>query len=300
MRAVVVVRDGRIIAEAYGDGFGPKTPLLGWSMTKTVNAAIIGTVIGAGKLGLDQTNLFDGWKGDGRADITLADMLAMSSGLHFNEDYGDVSDVTRMLYLEPDMAGFAAAMPLDHEPGTVFSYSSGTGVMLARIWMNAVGGGETALHWPHDALFAPLGMTSAVFETDEAGTFVGSSYLYATAHDWARFGQFLLQDGAWNGEQILPDGYVKMMHEPAPASDGVYGKGQTWLVGPSDVEKAGQDIPLGVPDDTYWMQGHDGQTIAIVPSRKLVVVRLGLTPSKLRYQPQRLVAAVVKAVTKPE
>ncbi len=269
-------------------------------MTKTVNAAILGTVVAAGKLGLDDKGLFANWKADGRKDITVADLMAMSSGLHFNEDYGDVSDVTRMLYLEPDMAGFAASMPLDHQPGTVFSYSSGTGVMLARIWQNALGDAQTSLDWPREKLFGPLGMRSAVFETDESGTFVGSSYLYATAHDWARFGQFLLQDGQWNGQQILPAGYVDMMHEPAPASEGVYGKGQVWLVGPADVEKAGQDAAVGVPDDTYWMQGHDGQSIAIVPSRDLVVVRLGLTPVSLRYQPQPLVAAVVKAVTKPE
>lgn len=300
MRAVVVVRNGRIIAEAYGDGFGPETKLLGWSMTKTVNAAIIGTLVGAGKLTLDQKNLFEEWNGDGRANITLADLLAMSSGLHFNEDYGDVSDVTRMLYLEPDMAAFAAGMPLDHDPGSVFAYSSGTAVMLARIWQDALGGGEEALHWPQEALFGPVGMTSAVFETDESGTFVGSSYLYATAHDWARFGQLLLDNGTWDGVQILPADYARMMHEEAPASDGTYGKGQVWLVGPPGEQKPEEDYAAGMPDDAYWLQGHDGQTVAIVPSRNLVVVRLGLTPSNLGYRPQHLVAAVVKAVTAPE
>ncbi|WP_292375035.1 serine hydrolase, partial [Mesorhizobium sp.] len=109
MRAVVAVKNGRIVAERYGEGFSAKTPLLGWSMTKTVNAAIVGTLVKDGKMALDKKGLFSPWKADGRAAISLADMMAMSSGLEFNEDYGDVADVTRMLYLEPDMAGFAEA-----------------------------------------------------------------------------------------------------------------------------------------------------------------------------------------------
>lgn len=184
MRAVVVVKNGRIVGERYGDGFSQKTPLLGWSMTKTVNAAILGTLVKDGKMAVTSQGLFEPWKADGRAAISLADMMAMSSGLEFNEDYGDVADVTRMLYLEPDMAGFAESKPLAGEVGKVFSYSSGTAVMLSRLWQDAVGDKDTALTWPRTALFEPLGMHSAVLETDEQGTFVGSSYLYATAHDW--------------------------------------------------------------------------------------------------------------------
>ncbi|TPI14405.1 serine hydrolase [Mesorhizobium sp. B4-1-3] len=295
MRAIVVVKNGRIVAERYGEGFSAKTPLLGWSMTKTVNAAIVGTLVKDGKLALDKKGLFAPWKADGRAAISLADMMAMSSGLAFNEDYGDVADVTRMLYLEPDMAGFAEAQPLTGEVGKVFSYSSGTAVMLSRLWQDAIGDKTKALAWPRTALFEPLGMHSAVLETDEQGTFVGSSYLYATARDWARFGQFLLQGGVWNGTQILPAGFVDWMREPAPASK-VYGKGQVWIEGPGDEEKPGAGISAGLPKDTYWMEGHDGQTVAIVPSEQLVVVRLGLTPAKLGYRPQRMVGALVKAL----
>src|SRR5438552_5751777 len=136
MRAVVVVKNGRIVAERYGHGFSAKTPLLGWSMTKTVNAAIVATLTKDGKMALDNKGLFAPWKTDGRAAISLADMMAMSSGLEFDEDYGDVADVTRMLYLEPDMAGFAAGKPLTREVGKVFSYSSGTAVMLSRLWQD--------------------------------------------------------------------------------------------------------------------------------------------------------------------
>jgi CubicO group peptidase (beta-lactamase class C family) len=295
MRAIVVVKNGHVVAERYGAGFSAKTPLLGWSMTKTVNAAIIGTLVKDGKMAVDRKGLFAPWKADGRAAISLADMMAMSSGLEFNEDYGDVADVTRMLYLEPNMAGFAESKPLTGEVGKVFSYSSGTAVMLSRLWQDAIGDKARALSWPRAALFEPLGMHSAVLETDEQGTFVGSSYLYATAHDWARFGQFLLQGGVWNGNQVLPAGFVDWMREPAPASK-VYGKGQLWVEGPGDEEKPGAGAGAGLPKDTYWMEGHDGQTVTIIPSEQLVVVRLGLTPAKFGYRPQTMVGALVKAL----
>ncbi len=286
MRAVVIVRDGRIVGERYGEGFSADTPLLGWSMTKTVTAAILGTL--DDRLARDADALRADWSDD-RSAITLADLMSMSSGLEFNEDYGAVADVTRMLYLEPDMAGFAAAKPLIHPHGEEFSYSSGTSVILSRLWQDRFDDPQQALGWPRRALFAPLGMESAVLETDARGTFVGSSYLYATARDWARFGQFLLQGGEWNGEQILPAGYVDWMREAAPASDGVYGRGQLWLAGPE------RGLQAELPADTYWLRGHDGQSIAIIPSSGLIVLRLGLTPSSLDYSPAPMIAALVAA-----
>ncbi|PSM17751.1 serine hydrolase [Nitratireductor sp. StC3] len=298
MRAVVVVKNGRIVGERYGEGFSAVTPLLGWSMTKTVTAAIIGTVIAEGKLAQGQEKLLEIWNGDERSDITLADLMAMSSGLAFNEDYGDVTDVTRMLYLEPDMAGFAAAKPLAAEPGTVFSYSSGTTLILSRLWQDALGEPQAALDWPREALFDRIGMASAVLEADASGTFVGSSYLYATARDWARFGQLLLQEGRWNGADVLPFGYVAWMRQAAPASDGAYGRGQLWLHGPRGTTPEGTHADAGfdLPEDAFWLLGHDGQTVTVLPSQDLVVVRLGLTPSKLGYKPQALVEALVEAL----
>ncbi len=294
-RAIVVVRDGRIVAERYAPGFDARMAILGWSMTKTITAALVGTVVEAGKLTLDQSNLLPEWQGDGRAAITVANLLSMSSGLRFNEDYGDVSDVTRMLYLEPDMAAFAASAPLDAAPGATFHYSTGTTMILSRIWQNALGDTKAALAWPRDALFGPLGMKSAVLETDAAGTFVGGSYLYATARDWARFGQFLLQDGAWSGRQILSKSFVDMMHTPS-AANAVYGKGLLWMAGPSDSDFSGDDAGLGLPPDTYWLRGHDGQTVTVIPSARLVVVRMGLTPAYLDYKPQRLVSALANVL----
>jgi CubicO group peptidase (beta-lactamase class C family) len=296
MRAVVVVHNGRVIGERYVNGFSADTPLLGWSMTKTVTAAIIGTLVKDGRLAIDREELFEPWKADGRKDISLADLMAMSSGLEFNEDYGDVTDVTRMLYLEPDMAGFAGAKPLTGDIGKVWSYSSGTTLLLSRIWQDALGDPAKALSWPRMALFEPLGMSSAVLETDEKGTFVGSSYLYATARDWARFGQFLLQDGTWDGAQILSAGFISWMREEVPASKGEYGRGHLWLRGSDAGTPPGENPDAGfdLPEDTFWMLGHDGQSIAIVPSKQLVVVRLGLTPSKLGYKAQGLVEALAK------
>src|SRR3569832_500588 len=159
MRAVVVVRAGQIVGETYADGFDAETPLLGWSMTKTVNAMLLGRAMLEGKLGLDDVGLFPEWT-DGRKDIRLRDLTAMASGLAFNEDYGDVSDVNRMLFLTPDMAKFAAAQTLAAEPGTAFNYSSGTVTMLARLWMDRVG--ADALTYPQTALIAPLGIDCAV------------------------------------------------------------------------------------------------------------------------------------------
>jgi CubicO group peptidase (beta-lactamase class C family) len=225
----------------------------------------------------------------------VADLLAMSSGLKFNEAYGSVSDVTGMLYLQPDMAGFARDQPLIHPVGEVWSYSSGTAVILSRIMQDAAGG--AGLEFAEDRLFKPLGMSSATLESDEHGTLVGSSYMYATARDWARYAQFLLQDGAWAGQQLLPPGYVAMMATPVAASGGQYGHGQVWLWG-SDARVPGvnPDAAFGIPADIFWFSGHDGQSIAVIRSRQLIVVRLGLTPESLGYTTQPLVKAVLEAL----
>jgi len=295
MRAVVVVKNGRIVGERYGQAFSAQTPLLGWSMTKTVNAALLGIVVGQNRLTVDRRNLFGQWRADDRRDIRILDLMGMSSGLAFNEDYGEVTDVTRMLFLEPDAAHFAASLPMETAAGSRFSYSSGTAVLLSRIWQRAAT--DQALVLPRRALFEPIGMTSAVLEVDEQGTFAGSSFLYATARDWARFAQLLLQDGVWNGRAVLPPGFVAFMQEPAPASNGAYGRGQLWLEGP-DAGRDGGDLDkaAGLPDDTYWLLGHDGQSIAVVPSQQLIVVRMGLTPGHERYAPQALVSAALRAM----
>lgn len=298
MRAIVVVHEGRIVAERYGEGLSAATPLIGWSMTKTVNAALVGTLIARDRLARGQRGLFNAWQGSDHAEISLADLMSMTDGLEFHEDYGAVSDALRMLYLEPDMAAFAASKPLVEPIGQSFSYSSGSSVMLSRIWQNAIGDEEAALAWPRRALFGPLGMRSAILETDARGTFVGSSYLWATPHDWARFGLLLARDGIWDNADILPPGFVTWMREPTEQSGGRYGRGQVWLHGPivGTPPDRHPDEGFLLPDDTFWASGHDGQAMAIIPSRDLVVLRMGLTAPRLGYKPQRMVEAIVNAL----
>ena len=296
LRAVLVLHRGRIVAERYGSGFSAATPLLGWSMTKTVTAALIGTLVREGRLDVRRDGLFPAWAADPRRGIAVQQLLAMSSGLSFNEDYGQVTDVTRMLYLEPDMTAYARAQPLRHPVGSHFSYSSGSSVLLARLWQDAAP--APALAWPRQAVFGPLGMRSAVMEADAHGTFVGSSYMYATGRDWSRFALWLLQDGQWGGRPLLPEGWVARMRAPSSAAPDEYSQGQLWLHGPRGDAPAGRhpDAEFGLPADTVWMLGHDGQSIALVPSRELAVIRLGLTPSRLQYRPQRLLQAVLRTL----
>ncbi|HEY2530939.1 MAG TPA: serine hydrolase [Xanthobacteraceae bacterium] len=297
-RAIVVVDHGRIVGEYFAKGFDANTPLLGWSMTKTVMAGVIGMLVKDGKLSLAQAGFWSGT--DGREKIHLKDLLAMSSGLQWNEAYGAVSDVTSMLYLQPDMAAFARSPPLAHPPGEEWLYSSGTAVILSRIAQDALAQGKTEAQdlatFIKARLFNPIGITSATIEPDERGTLVGSSYMYATARDWARYGQFLLQDGIWQGEELLPPGYVNMMSTPVEASHGQYGMGQTWLWGSEPVTPGvNPDAAFGIPPDAFWMSGHDGQSVCIIKSRQLVIVRLGLTPYAAGYTSQRLVQAILKA-----
>ncbi|MGF9563910.1 serine hydrolase [Neorhizobium sp. JUb45] len=289
MRAVIVAQNGRILGERYAEGFSEKTPLIGWSMAKTINAALIARLVGEGKLAYTDRNLFAQWASDERGEITLAQLLAMESGLGFNENYGTVADVTRMLFLEQDMAEFAIDTPLEAAPGTKFSYSSGTSVLLSKIWMERIGDQDRALVYPRQSLFAPLGMQSAVFETDANGTYAGSSYIYATARDWTRFGMFLAADGMWKGERLLPEGTVAMMGKASAQSGGRYSQMQTWL------KLYGRDAE-GLPGDMFMLSGHDGQTVAVVPSLGLVVLRMGLTPLGGGYNVLELIAAAAKAV----
>ncbi len=200
-----------------------------------------------------------------------------------------------MLYLQPDMAAFVEAKPLIHPPpGTAWSYSSGTAVLLSQILQKAAG--SDAVAFAQARLFGPLHMKSATLETDEHGTPVGSSYMYATPRDWARYGELLLQDGIWEGQEILPRGYVAMMASPVAPSGGEYGHGMVWRWAThSDTPGENPDAAFGIPEDAFWMSGHDGQYVAIIPSRRLVIVRMGLTPARDGYQPEPLVRALLDA-----
>lgn len=288
-QAVVVMHKGRIVAERYAPGIAPETRLLGWSMTKSVMNALVGVLVLDGRLSLNGPVPLPAWRtpGDPRGAITLDHLLRMTSGLRFNEGMESTrSDVVRMLLANDDMAAFAASRELAAPPGTRWQYASGTSVLIASVIRNALNDDSAYVRFPREALFDRIGMSSAVIETDAAGTFVGSSLMYATARDWARFGLLYLNDGLWNGERILPDGWVGYTRTPTQANRG-YGA-HFWLGVPAD-----PDDPVGaLPDGALQAAGHEGQFITIVPSHDAVLVRLGRT----RYGDTWDQAAFVQAV----
>jgi CubicO group peptidase (beta-lactamase class C family) len=254
-------------------------PLLGWSMAKTAINTLVGLRVRDRRLAPADQGLLPEWR-DSHREITLDQLLQMTSGLAFSEDYGadDTSDVERMLYFEDDMSAYAAEKPLEHTPGTYWSYSSGTTNIIARVLRQSFADEQEYLRFPRERLFEPIGMHSAVLEPDAAGIFVGSSYLYATARDWARLGLLYLRDGVWQGRRLLPEGWVTNSLKPVrEAPNGRYGA-QTWLKLDEAADSNSPDLgepPL--PGDAFYMLGHDGQIVAMVPSRDLVIVRLGLT-----------------------
>ena len=276
-RAIVVLRDGQIVAEKYASGFSDTTPLPGWSMTKSVVGALIGILVGEGRLTLHDKALLPHWQPpDPRAEINLEDLLRMRSGLKFTEAYSDFSsDVIEMLFNRPDAAAYAASQPLLAAPGTAWSYSSGTTNILSGIARRIIGEVDY-LQWPRRALFDPIGMTSAVMEPDASGTFVGSSFMFATARDWARFGQLYLDDGMCEGVRIIPDGWVRFSTTAtAQSPGGIYG-GHWWLKLQPELGGASRAAEH-IPADAFFAVGHEGQVLTIVPSLRLVVVRLGLS-----------------------
>lgn len=268
-RAVVVVHDGRIVAERYADGFDADTPLLGWSMGKSITNAIVGRLVAQGALAVDDADLLPQWSGDARADITVDHLLHMTSGLAFEEVYEPDTDVTRMLFTPGDTGAYAAAQELVAEPGTRWSYSSGTTDILCDVAQDASGLGADMAR---ELVFDPLGMDSAVMEPDASLGLVCSSFAYATARDWARFGQWFLQDGRWDGAQLLPADWVAGSTQPVRVeTEQPYGA-HWWLNEGTD---GGLRMPA-VPADAFWASGNEGQQTVVIPSADLVVVRLGL------------------------
>ncbi|MFN7149346.1 MAG: serine hydrolase domain-containing protein [Microthrixaceae bacterium] len=284
-RAVVVVQGGRIVAERYGRGLDARSTHLSWSVAKSVTHAAAGILVRHGLLDPSAPVLAPEWVDDGdpRAAITLDHLLEMRSGLHFVENYVDdaVSNCLEMLFGAgaDDVAGYAASQPLEHPVGEVFNYSSGTTNIVVRHLARLLGADHDApAEQRRDAvttllereLFEPLGMGPVELRFDTAGTFVGSSYLYATARDYARFGLLHLRDGVWDSRRILPEGWVDDARtiRSRDADNGWY-YGRHWWVRGDDV-------------GTFWANGYDGQMVACVPALDLVFVRLGRMPTAVR------------------
>ena len=267
--AFVVLHRGGVVAECYDKGIGRDTKLLSWSMAKSFANALIGLMVKDSLLDIHAPMDIPEWQGDGRKAITLHDLMQMQSGLEWNEDYGARSDVNIMLHCERDMGLYALSKPLEHKPGTYWQYSSGTTNIVMRYLRSRFPSEEAFIGYMRSRLFDPLGIVRPVFEQDLSGTFVGSSYLYATARDFARFGQLYLDDGCVDSERILPKGWVDYTRRPAAASGKHYGA-FFWLNGNGKFPD--------VPKDMFYCDGHDGQDIFIFPSHELVVVVLGFSP----------------------
>ena len=289
-RAVVVVQDGWVIAERYAKGIQPDMPLIGWSMSKSITHALIGRAIHSGLLDPDKPPKVPEWSDpqDPRQKISLDQLLRMNSGLAFEESTGAMnSDLVRMLTQEADMAGFAASKSLSKKPGKKWNYSSGTTNILSRILRHAIDDDQHYWRFPSQALFGPLGMTTAVLESDNSGTLVGSSLAWASGRDWARFGQLYLDQGSWNGKQLLPANWVQQARTASRGSKQAYGA-HWWL----SRRKSRPDLPK----DSFSAEGYQGQLLLIAPSQRAVIVRLGQTPNKAGFDANAFGADVLSAL----
>ncbi|HZG25018.1 MAG TPA: serine hydrolase [Chitinophagaceae bacterium] len=297
-RALIVVYDGQIIAERYAPGITAHTRLPGWSMAKSVTSALIGLLVKQQKINIDDPAPVPEWKkiDDPRHNITVKNLLQQSSGLDFEEVYDKAADANRMLFMKRDAAAFAAKKSLRYPPDVTFRYSSGTSNILSRICRHVIGDRDYYA-FPSEQLFFPLGMYNTVLEPDPSGTLVGSSFCFATARDWARFGLLYLNNGVSNGSQILPEGWVRQSTTPAPAAEeGEYGF-QWWL---NAGEKNNPENCLfpGLPEDMFFADGYEGQNIFVIPSQKLVVVRLGLTRNA-NWGEDELLHSIIKSIRRP-
>ena len=273
-RAVLVVYDGNIIAEKYAPGFDKNTVMLGWSISKSLTAAMIGILVKENKLSIDMPAPVAAWVNTKKQKITISNLLQQTTGLDFVENYSWPSNVTKMLFSKGDMAAYTASLPLKYEPGTVFNYSSGNSNILSSCIRQIVGEKDYPA-FPYKQLFYKINAYSFLLEPDASGTYIGSSYSYATARDFARFGLLYYNNGIWNGEQILPPNWVKESIQPVPADKRKHYGYQFWLNGYDEKVTSKRWYP-DLPADLFFADGYGGQDIYIIPSQKLVVVRLGL------------------------
>jgi len=284
-RAIVVMKDGRIVAERYADGIGVDTPLLGFSVTKSVMSALAGILVRKGALKLHEPVPIAAWQGadDPRRAITLDHLLRHTAGLALGSSLqaslaSALEPVNRMKFMEPDMAAYAESMKLETTPGTAWNYHDGNTIILAHLIRQAAGGSAAdMMRFARQELFGPLGMQRVSLEFDASGNAEGSSQMLASARDWARLGQLYLNDGIAGGGRILPEGWVKYSASPTPGA--WVGQGAGFWTDLGDSFGAAYRIEHGMPRDAYFAKGTIGQYVVIVPSEKLVIVRLGRSPN---------------------
>jgi len=282
-RAFILIVDGKIIAERYRHPFNSRVPLLGWSMNKSLLSALIGIRIKQGKLSLKEKLNVTFWSDEEKHKIhkriTIDSLLRMSSGLKFDETYGVFGDSLKMLFTSTDSAKVAYDQEVEFDPDTNWSYSSGTTNILSKILRDSFDNNEDYWRFPKEELFDKIGANSFELETDTTGTFVLSSFGYASPRDWARLGLLYAQDGIWNGEKIFPDNWVNYTTTPTPCYEfGHYGA-QWWL----NVGYPNGTKPLpSLPSDLYFASGFETQYIVVIPSKKVIIVRMGLTRGDTR------------------
>ncbi|SDQ75824.1 serine hydrolase domain-containing protein [Flagellimonas zhangzhouensis] len=285
-RTLLILYKGHLIAEKYINGFDKDTPILGWSMTKSVMATLYGILERQGKLEMDWPAPIAEWKDDERKDITLNHLLRMQSGLAWEEDYTGISDVTRMLFLDSDMTLAQRNKKAIAKPTEIWNYSSGTSNLLSGILRQQFRSHQEYLDFPYSSLLDKIGMYSMVLEADIAGNYVGSSYSWATTRDWARFGQLYLDKGMWNGEQLFNPEWVDYITTPTLHSNGTYGA-HFWL--------NAEWIYPDVPKDLFSCNGFEGQYVFVIPSKDLVVVRTGLAEDPY-FNINEVLSTIVNAV----
>lgn len=302
-RAVIVMHAGETAAERYSDGYAATTRFLGWSMSKTVTGVLMGMIVADGRLRLDDSPPIPRWQraGDPRGEITLRQLLQMRSGLRHEEKAEPVytSPEVRMMFLEgrDDMSRWAEAQPLENEPGQAFDYSTPTAMILADVAARILAPDgtpaerqEAVAEYLRARLAVPLGMDSLVAEYDRAGTMMGGSMIWATAPDWARFGEFLRHKGSVRGAQIVPRRWIEFMISPSPRAPD-YGA-MVWLNRNSGGERK-MLFPDSGPADLFAAVGHLGQYVVVSPSRKLTIVRLGKTDQEDRPALVEALAGIV-------
>ena len=294
-RAFVVAYDGRIIGERYASGWTKDTPQISWSQGKSITATLIAILVQRGLLEIDQPAPINEWQGDARREIRIRDLLHMSSGLKFaNLGFGGDALTTenehmRVYFDSIDVLEHSIKPPAEVPPGTRNAYRNCDPLSLGKIIRDTVEAqGEDYLTFPQRALFDKIGARSPVLETDAWGNFILSGYDYLSARDWIRFGQLYLQDGVWQGERILPKGWTEFVATPAPADEKENYGGMFWLNRSPRMDQ--------VPKDTYWPAGFMGQVTMIIPSRKLVVVRMGPSPGDVYPYLNEAIGRLLKAI----
>jgi len=267
-RSVLIIHKDQIIAEKYAEGFDQNSKILGWSMTKSITGTIIGILQSQERLNVNDKAPVDSWKNDERSEITIHNLLQMNSGLEWDEDYDNISDVTKMLFLSKNMGEVQENKPFVGKPDETWNYSSGTSNLLSNISRSYFDTHQGYLDFWYTNLIDKIGMHSMTIEADLEGNYVGSSYGWATPRDWAKLGLLYLHNGNWNGDQIFDTSWVNYSTTPTNTSSGRYGA-HIWL-------NAGGFYP-DAPKDLYSFNGYQGQRVFVIPSKELVIVRMGLS-----------------------